>query len=133
MIHFNLLRGCKPKLNCFHTLNCAVRIQSHHISRAGCLILNNVITGVPPTPCFCSSEQKVDREPCRKLLAAHRCPTTDGVRQLPWLQSVCKRMIRAVLESKRGSRQVWGKGEGIYSEAVMVIHLVHVLHVCLSI
>lgn len=107
MIHFNLLQEYKPKLNCFHTLNCAVRIQSHHISCAGCLILNSVITGVPQHPISAALSKS---EPRRKLLVAHHCLTTSGVRQLPWLQSVCKRLIRAVFGSNRGRRgcgRVW--------------------------
>lgn len=58
MIYFNLLQENKPWLNCFQTLKCAVRIQSDHISCAGCLVLNKRCYLRPLTPYFCSSEQK---------------------------------------------------------------------------
>lgn len=54
-------------------------------------------TLLPPSPdtLFLQLGAKVGREPCKKQPVAHDWPTTSSVRQFPWLQSVCKRPIRA--------------------------------------
>lgn len=48
-----------------------------------------------PVTQFLQLWAKVDREPRRKLQVAHHSSTTSSVRQLPWIQSVCKRIMQA--------------------------------------
>lgn len=74
---------------------------------------------------------EVDREPRRKLVVAHHCPTTSGVRQLLCSQSGCKRQIRALFGSNKGRRGNICQG----SDGALLVHLLFVFRSppCLSV